>query len=79
MVKQRKVIDAKADEDGNITHVKLEGNSRMTDLETAMRMADRGEISNAHSVRPKNGAKDHLRTNPDSKRTNNLDDMAGDT
>jgi hypothetical protein len=42
-----------------------------------MRMADRGEISNAHSVRREN-AKPHLRTNPDGRTSNNLDDMAGD-
>jgi hypothetical protein len=43
-----------------------------------MEMADRGDISNAHSVRRQN-AKPHLRTNPDGTLSNNLDDMAGDT
>ena len=74
----RKVIDARADSDGNITHVKIEGNVNFTPKEVAMRMADNGELSNAHSVRPKS-ATDHLRTNPDSTRSNNLDDMAGDS
>lgn len=77
MADGRKVIDARADTKGNITHVRIEGNQNFTPLETAMRMADRGDISNAHSVRP-SGAKDHLRTNPDGKKSNNLDDMAGD-
>ncbi len=74
----RKVIDARADEQGNITHVKLDGNKKFTPLDTAMNMADNGKIENAHSVRP-DGAKDHLRTNPDGKKANNLDDMAGDS
>ncbi|WP_438728351.1 DUF3892 domain-containing protein [Parasphingorhabdus sp. DH2-15] len=74
----KEVIDAKANSDGNITHVKLSGNKSYTPLDTAMKMADKGQISNARSVRPRNGAKDHLRTNPDGKKGNNLDNMTGD-
>jgi len=77
MADGRKVVDARADAKGNITQVRIEGNQNFTSLETAMRMADKGELSNAHSVRP-SGAKDHLRTNPDRQKANNLDDMAGD-
>lgn len=77
MAKGRPVIDARADSRGNITHVKIAGNQRFTGLAAAMNMADRGELSNAHSVRPSN-AKPHLRTNPDGQTANNLDDMAGD-
>lgn len=73
----RRVVDARADSKGNITHVRIEGNQRFTGLDAAMRMADRGELSNAHSVR-REGAKPHLRTNPDGRTCNNLDDMAGD-
>jgi hypothetical protein len=40
-------------------------------------MADRGEIDKTHVVRREN-AKTHLRNNPDGRRANNLDDMAGD-
>jgi hypothetical protein len=36
------------------------------------------EIQNAHVVR-REGAKTHLRTNPDGRRSNNLDDLAGDS
>lgn len=74
----RKVIDARADRKGNISHVKIEGNTNFTPVKTAMRMADRGELSNAHSVRREN-AIPHLRTNPDGSRSNNLDNMAGDS
>jgi hypothetical protein len=73
----RKVVDARADKEGDITHVKLEGNSNFTPVKKAIELADRGEISNAHAVRREN-AKPHLRTNPDGKKSNNLDDMAGD-
>jgi hypothetical protein len=78
MAKGRRVVDARADSKGNITHVRIEGNQRFTSVDTAMGMADRGELSNAHSVRTSH-AKDHLRTNPDGRTSNNLDDMAGDT
>ena len=74
---KRRITDARADDKGNITHVKISGNERFTPLETAMRMADRGELSNVHSVRPSD-AKAHLRTNPDARSNNNLDHWAGD-
>jgi len=77
-MKSRKIVDARADSEGDITQVKLEGNKNFTSVEKAMELADRGELANAHSVRRAN-AKPHLRTNPDGKRSNNLDDMAGDT
>lgn len=74
----KKVIDAKQDNKGNIIAVKLSGNSSFTPLDTAMKMADKGLIDNAHTVRPKTGTKPHLRTNPDSNKGNNLDEMAQD-
>lgn len=73
----RKVVDARADSKGNITHVRIEGNQRFTALNTAIGMADRGELSNVHSVN-RAGAKPHLRTHPDNKDKNNLDYFAGD-
>ncbi len=77
MTKKRKIVDARADSEGDITHVKFEDNSRFTSVEQAIPMADRGEIENTHVVRAAD-KKTHLRTNPDSKKSNNLDDMAGD-
>jgi hypothetical protein len=75
----RRVVDARADSDGDITHVRLEGNSSFTPVAKAIGMADRGELSNAHAVHPKDPRRDpYLRTNPDGKKSNNLDDMAGD-
>lgn len=74
----RDVVDARADKVGNIEAVRLEGNQRFTSLETAISMAEDGKIGNAHAVRPQN-AKPHLRSNPDAKTKNNLDEMAGDT
>ena len=75
----RRVIDARADSDGDITHVRIEGNANFTPVKRAIEMAERGEFSNAHAVRPKGaGRKPYLRTNPDDKKGNNLDDLAGD-
>ena len=78
MTDKRKIVDAKADEKGNITHVKLDGNTNFTSVDVAIPMADRGDIENAHVVRPTD-KKTHLRTNADGQKGNNLDDMAGDT
>ena len=73
----KKIVDARADKDGDITHVKFAGNERFTSVDRAIPMADRGDIENAHVVR-RTGAKTHLRTNSDARKGNNLDDMAGD-
>jgi len=72
----KKVVDAKADADGNITAVLLQGNSTFTPVATAVDMARKGKIGNAHAVKHEGG--DYLRSNPDGKVGNNLDEMAGD-
>ncbi|MGB3625128.1 MAG: DUF3892 domain-containing protein [Henriciella sp.] len=77
MTKKRKIVDARADKDGDITHVRFDGNERYTSVDRAMPMADRGEIENTHVVRRSN-AKPHLRTNPNGRDRDNLDRMAGD-
>ncbi|GLK51429.1 DUF3892 domain-containing protein [Maricaulis virginensis] len=77
MADQKHIVDARADSEGDITHVRFEGNQNFTSVERAMKMADQGKIDNAHTVR-RTGAKPHLRSNPDGRRSNNLDDLAGD-
>jgi len=74
---KRKIVDAKADSKGNITAVRLQGNTSFTPLKTAIRMTTQGLID-AVVVKPKH-AKKHLRTRPDNKTNNNLDEMAGDS
>lgn len=74
---KKRIVDARADREGDITHVRFDGNTRFTPVERAIPMADRGAVENAHVVRRSN-AKPHLRTNPDARKANNLDDMAGD-
>ena len=76
MSSKRKIIDARADSKGNIEAVKIQGNKTFTPLKTAIQMTKRGEID-AVVVKPKH-AKTHLRTRPDGKSKNNLDEMAGD-
>ena len=73
----KKIVDAKADAKGNIKAVRFQGNKTFTGIKTAIRLAEKGDISNAHAVNRK-GAVKHLRTNPDLLRKNNLDDMARD-
>ncbi len=72
---KRKVVDARQDKKGNISHVQLEGNKNYTPVETAINMAKRGELANAHAVSRRDG-KEYLRTNPDTRASNNLDEMA---
>jgi hypothetical protein len=78
MSDKKRIVDARADQDGDISHVRFEGNQNFISVDRAIPMADRGEIENTHVVRAKD-KKTHLRTNPDRKKSNNLDDLAGDT
>lgn len=75
MSKPRKIVDARQGDDGNISHVRLQGNQNYTPSEKAVEMADQGKIEGGHAVHPKSGDP-YLRTNPDNKTQNNLDDMA---
>ena len=77
MGRQKKVVDAKADSQGRTTHVKLSGNKSWTPVETAMRMTERNEIANTHVSHTGSGTP-YLRTNPDGKKGNNLDEMSED-
>ena len=73
----KKIVDAEKDSRGNISAVRFQGNSTSTPVETAIKMADKGQIDNAHAVHPKNG-KSYLRSNQNSRATDNLDSLAGD-
>ena len=73
----KKVVDAQADSDGDITAIRLEGNTTFTPLDTAIRMAERGQIENAH-VAHTGAGRAYLRTNPNGKEKDNLDYLAGD-
>ncbi len=71
----KRIVDANRDAKGNIGEVLFRGNQRHTPLKTAIKMAKRGEIDNAHAVNPRN-RKPYLRSNPDGKKKNNLDELA---
>ena len=75
MAKSKKVVDAKADKNGNITAVKIEGNKSFTAIQTAIKMANNSQLSNVIAVHPKNKPA-YLRSKPDGKKSNNLDQMA---
>jgi hypothetical protein len=75
--KGKKIIDAKEDADHNISTVLLKGNKTFTPIKTAIDMAKRGEIDAVH-VKKSQHTKEHIRTRPDDKKQNNLDDMAED-
>ncbi|MDE0317752.1 MAG: DUF3892 domain-containing protein [Candidatus Poribacteria bacterium] len=73
----KRVVDAQADSDGDITAIRLEGNTIFTPLNTAIRMAERGQIENVH-VAHTGAGRAYLRTNPNGKEKDNLDYLAGD-
>lgn len=70
----KKIVDAQNDSNGNVHAVKLEGNSKFTPIDTAIRMAEAGKVD-AVVVSPKSGKK-HLRSRPDGQKKNNLDELA---
>jgi hypothetical protein len=75
MANKRSAIDAKKDKDGNIIAVLLEGNKNFTSAEKALEMTKSGIVDLV--VVNRNG-KEHIRTRPDNKKGNNLDEMADD-
>jgi hypothetical protein len=72
----RKIVDARADKDGVITHVRFEGNQRDTAVSRAVPIVEREKTPNAHVVHPNDGRPAFLLKNPDGKKCNNLDEMA---
>ncbi len=75
MSKTKKIVAAKENKDRNISYVRFEGNTKFTNVEKAIEMAEKGQIKNAHSVHRSDGSK-YLRTNPDRRKDNNLDELA---
>lgn len=76
MSEKKKIIDAKNNPDGTIKSVLLEGNKTFTPSEVAFRMTEKGKID-AVAIHPEK-AKNHIRTNPDNMKKNNLDELAKD-
>ena len=72
---KKRIVDARSDNNGVITHVRFQGNQRFTSVERAIPIAERGAIEDVHVVHSVN-ARTHLRTDPDGRRMNNLDEMA---
>lgn len=70
----KKIVDARNDQNGNVNAVKLQGNSSFTPISTAIKMAEKGLVD-AVVVNPKLGKK-YLRSKPDGKKKNNLDELA---
>jgi hypothetical protein len=77
MSNKRKVVDARQGDDGNVSHVKLEGNQNFTRIDRAIEMAEKGKLENVHVVNQQDGSQ-YLRTNPDGEIQNNLTTMAQD-
>ena len=76
MTDKRKITDAKADKNGNISAVKLEGNSNFTSIKTAQKMTLDGKIDAVY-VGGNQKTKPYIRQRPNNKECDNLDDMAG--
>lgn len=72
---RRRIVRTRQDSDGDITAVLFDENQRFTSVERAIPIARRGEIERVHVV-DREGAKPHLRTNPDGQIGNNLDEMS---
>jgi hypothetical protein len=77
MAGKKKIVDARQDKSGNISHVQFAGNQKFTPVETAIGMAEQNKIKNAHAVTRKDGSQ-FLRSNPNNKSRDNLDEMAQD-
>ncbi|MDX2369169.1 MAG: DUF3892 domain-containing protein [Colwellia sp.] len=76
MTGKRKIVAAKADSNGNISAVKLDGNSNFTSIDTAKRMTQNGQIDAVYVEATRNTV-DHIRQRPNNIECDNLDDMVG--
>ena len=73
------IVDAKGDSDGDTVSVLFKGNSTYTPVETAIDMAKKDQIENAHVSHTGRGVdKEYLRTNPNGVECDNLDHMVED-
>lgn len=71
----KKIIESvDHDKDGDTEFVKFKGNTRRTSNKKAIEMAERDEIEGVHVSKTKDGKK-YLRSNPDGKKKNNLDNL----
>ncbi len=75
--KGKKIVESKQDSNNNISAVLLKGNKTFTPIQTAIDMTKRGQIDAVH-VKKSQNAKEHIRSKPDNKIGNNLDEMAKD-
>ncbi len=74
---KKEIIDAKKDSEGKISGVKFKGNTIFTNIDTAIKMAEKDQIKNVNVSTSSNGEK-YIRTNRDKSKKNNLTEMAKD-
>jgi hypothetical protein len=74
---QKKIVEVKKDKAGNIEKVRFEGNKTFTPKEKAINLAEKGKIPGVHVVHPNKG-EEHLRSNPDGDKDNNLGELSND-
>ncbi len=68
-----KVKKVRKDHQGNISHILL-SNGETLNLNRAIKRADQEEIDGVSAVHPKTG-KPYLRSDPDGKKKNNLENL----
>jgi len=71
--RQEEVAAVRKNGDGDIIALKL-ASGRVVDYQTAQQMAKNNEIKNVHVFRGRDH-EEHLRSNPDGREDNNLDNL----
>lgn len=69
-----KPVAVRKDADGDITHVQFKNRTRMTPLDQAINMTERGETSGVRKNQTEAG-REYLQGNPDGAEKNNLDNL----
>lgn len=70
---RQRVVAVRKNADGDIVELKL-SSGRVVDYRQAQRMALDGEIGGVHVFRGRDG-EPHLRSDPDGRKDNNLDEL----
>ncbi len=69
-----KPVAVRKDEDGDITHIKFKNRQKMTPLDQAINMTERGETKDVRVNKTKTG-REYLQDIPDKSKKDNLDNL----
>jgi len=69
-VTKRKIVGQRTDAEGNVTHYKLDGNTKVTPIKQVNNMAKKNQVKDVHPY-----GDDAVRSDPNNKTKDNLGNL----